>query len=256
MSDQVDTALEVDVYGGVLTCKLNRPDSMNSLRERDLRDLAALWAGLPDRDDVNVVILTGSGRAFCAGGDVEGMASGDLDVAAASMDGYGSACFKNLAAVPQPVIAAVNGDAVGAGMLLVAIADFAIAADSARLGDPHVRLGLVAPGAGLLVPSIGLRHTKELLLGGRLIDAAHAAEIGLVNRVVPTDSVMTEARSLAEEIASSPAEAVRWTKRCLNRLLDHSWDLTWETELAMEALASTTPSHKAVAAAFVAKTSR
>ena len=239
---------------GVLTCRLNRPETLNALTTRDLQDLAALWAAVGDDPSIRAVVITGTGRGFCAGGDVRAMGTGELDVSHVALQSYGSTAWKNLAAVPQPVVAAINGAAVGAGMFFPALADIVISAQEARFGDPHVKRGLVASGAGMLAPSIGLRHTKYLLLLGELIDADEAQRIGLVNRVVPTHEVEETAMTIARRLASYPLEALQWTKKCMNRLLEQSWDLAWETELALEALSATTASHKAAVADFVNST--
>jgi enoyl-CoA hydratase len=247
-------SLLVKVEGAVLTCTLNRPDSLNALTSQDLRDLAALWAALADAPEIRAVIITGSGRGFCAGGDVRGMDNGEMDVVQAALSSYGSAAWKALGAVPQPVIAAVNGPAVGAGLFFLGLADIVLAVPGARFGDPHVKVGLVASGAGILAPSIGLRHAKALMLTGDLIGADEAQRIGLVNTIVADEELHDRAVALAHQLASYPQEALQWTKKCMNRLLDQSWNVAWETELALEALAAGTAGHKEAAAAFAART--
>ena len=244
MSRPVCSTIKVDLAtDGILVCRLDRPASLNALTTQDLRDLAALWTSLADDDEVRAVVITGTGDTFCAGGDIKEMRDGNLDVRKVAVSGFGGRSWKALAAVPQPVVAAVNGAAVGAGIFFPALADFAIAAESARFGDPHVQRGLVASGAGILTPLIGLRHAKQLMLLGDLIDAHRALEIGLVNKVVSNDEVLPEALDLARRLASYPADALRWTKRCMNRLAAADWDVAWEAELAYEALAASSDDH-------------
>ena len=244
--------LDVEVGDdGVLICTLNRPDVLNAIPVQGLKDLAAFWAEVAEDRAVRAVVITGAGRAFCAGGDVRGMASGDFVVTDIAMSNYASAAWKNLAALPQPVIVAINGDAAGVGMFFAGLADFVVSVPTARFGDPHVKLGLVAVGAGLFAPSIGLRHTKALLLLGEMISADEAYRIGLVNRIVPAEELMDSALGLARKLASYPPEALRWTKQCMNRLLMESWDLAWDTEIALETLSASTARHHEAARAFV-----
>ncbi len=242
--------VEVDDFG-VMTCTLNRPESLNAVTTQDLKDLTALWASLVDDDEVRAVVITGAGRAFCAGGDVKGMSSGQLDVAALAMSSLGPAPWKGLMTVQQPVICAVNGPAVGVGIFFPALADLVLAAPAAKFGDPHVQRGLVATGAGALISSIGLKNTKQLLLVGDLIDADEALRIGLINQIVPADELVATATALGRRLASFPQEALRWTKKTINRSLDLAWNVSWDAELALEALSAYTDGHKAAVAAFL-----
>jgi enoyl-CoA hydratase/carnithine racemase len=236
---------------GVLTVTFNRPESRNALTIQDLKDLSTLWLSLVDDDEVKAVIITGSGRAFCSGGDVRGMDEGTVDTTKIPLTSYGPGAFRNLIYVPQPVIAAVNGAAVGAGIHFPAIADFTLAADTARFGDPHVKVGLLALGSGFIIPSIGLRNAKQLFMTGDLVSADEALRMGLVNKVVPPDELMNESRALAVRLAAFPPEALRWTKKCMNQLFDVSLSVAWDTELALAAISGTTDSHKEAVRAFV-----
>lgn len=236
--------------GAVLVCTLDRPDVLNALSLRSLTDLASLWAALAADPSVGAVVVTGAGRAFCAGGDVSGMATDEFDIEALSLSDVGTTVWKAQAAVPQPIVAAVNGDAAGAGLFLAALCDLVLAAPTARFGDPHVRLGLVASGSGILVASIGLHHTRELLLTGRMVPAARAQVMGLVASVHEPDDLLGAARERAGSLAALPAQALRWTKQSLNRHLDASWSRTWDAELALEALSARSPEHRDAVARF------
>ncbi|MGE3621533.1 MAG: enoyl-CoA hydratase/isomerase family protein, partial [Acidimicrobiia bacterium] len=238
------------VEGGVLVCTLDRPDRLNALTRTSLEELAALWRRIEDDEEVRAVLVTGAGRAFCAGGDVSGMTGPDLDIAGLALGRLTTDVWRALGALTRPVVAAVNGDAVGAGLFIPVLADFVVAAEHARFGDPHVRLGLVASGGGALVASLGVHHAKELLLSGDLVDAGRAREMGLVGAVCPAGEVMALALARARQLAALPHEAVRWTKRCLNRHVDEAWSLTWDAELALEAISATRSAHATAVEGF------
>jgi enoyl-CoA hydratase len=140
-------------------------------------------------------------------------------------------------------VAAVNGDAVGVGMMLLLFCDIVVAAESARFGDPHVKIGLSAPGTGLFAASLGIHRTKHLLLTGRLASAAEAADMGLVAEVCPASAVKSRATEIATELSRLPGEAVAWTKRSINQLLVDSWLRSWDADCAFEALSGGTDSH-------------
>ena len=238
-------SLQVDVDElGVLTCVLNRPEKLNAITAQDMKDLGRLWAEVADDESVKAIVITGSGQGFCAGGDVSGMLNGDFEVKDLALAPFASAAWERLAAVPQPVIAAINGTTTGVGLFFAGLADIVLSVETARFGDPHVKIGLVAVGGGIFAPSIGLRHTKYLLLTGELISADEAQRIGLVNRIVVPDALVPEAIRLAHQLASYPEEALRWTKKCLNRLLEQSWQVGWDAEVALEAASATTASHR------------
>lgn len=246
--ETVRTELDDD---GVLKCTLDRAEQRNALTMQSLRDLAGLWELIDADSRIKAVVLTGAGRAFCAGGDVSGMAGDSFDIAEISLGPLTSKVWRGLAEVSKPVVAAVNGDAVGAGLFLAALADFVVAADTARLGDPHVRVGLVASGGGILTATIGVHHAKELLLSGELVGAKRAYEMGLVGAVCAPPEVMPIARARAGKLALLPVEALRWTKRCLGRHVQSAWSLSWDAELAFEALSAGKPAHRAAVDAFM-----
>jgi enoyl-CoA hydratase/carnithine racemase len=235
---------------GLLTCTLNRPEALNAVTPQVLRELGALWDEVADDSSVRAVLITGAGRAFCVGGDVRSMHNGQLDVAEVALNPYGAATWRKLAALPQPVISAVNGVTVGAGLFFLGLSDIVLATPEAQFGDPHVKLGLVASGAGILAPSIGLRHAKALMLMAEMIDAEEAHRIGLINKIVAGDELLDRATSLARKLGAYPPAAFRWSKRCMNRILEQTWNIAWDAELAFEALSASTGGHKAAAEAF------
>ncbi len=204
-----------EVRGHIAVITLNRPEAMNSVN----RSLATgLGQGLDRAEqdpEVRAVVVTATGRAFCAGMDLKAFARGE-DV---SVEGHAEWGFAGMVRHPisKPVIAAVNGFAMGGGTEIVLAADLAVAAASASFGLPEVKRGLVAAAGGVLrLPrQIPIRLAMELALTGRAVTATEAAEIGLVNRVVADDALMDAALELAEQIAANAPLAVQATKRMI-----------------------------------------
>jgi enoyl-CoA hydratase/carnithine racemase len=232
---QFDFALD----DGVATVTFSRPDKLNALTFDVYADLRDLLGELPNRGDVRVLVLTGEGRGFCSGGDVEEII-GELQ----SMGAQGlleftrmsGAVVKAMRETPIPIVAAVNGVAAGAGAVLALAADLRIVASSTKFSFLFTKVGLAGAdmGAAYLLPRIvGFGRAAELLLLGGEVEAARAAAIGLATRVVPDDELVATTRALARELADGPALAYATTKLLLTRELD--LDLGGAVE--MEALA-------------------
>ena len=229
-----------DVADGVATVTLNRPASLNAFSTPMQRELAALIAHLADDNAVRAVVLTGAGRAFCAGGDI-----GEMEAAADPVPLAGrnklhrmlTTVLMPLVRLEKPVIAAINGAAVGAGMNLALAADITLVSDTATFSQAFVKVGLVPDTGGLylLTRLIGLNRAKELCFTGRMIGAREAFELGLVNRVVPGNKLMPEALALAKELASGASAAIGLTKSLLN--LAHTATLEEMAEFESYALA-------------------
>jgi enoyl-CoA hydratase/carnithine racemase len=224
---------------GVATVTFSRPDKLNALTFDVYADLRDLLGELPHRGDVRVLVLTGEGRGFCSGGDVEEII-GELQTMGAQQllefTRMSGAVVKAMRETPIPIVAAVNGVAAGAGAVLALAADFRVVAGSAKFSFLFTKVGLAGAdmGAAYLLPRIvGFGRASELLILGGEVGAAHAAEIGLATRVVPDDELEATARELARELASGPALAYATTKLLLTRELD--LDLGGAVE--MEALA-------------------
>jgi enoyl-CoA hydratase len=214
--------LKVEIDGPVRTVVLNRPEALNAINESLHNALGDVWGQLAADPGARVVILTGAGRAFSAGGDLDWITSflDDPEAGDESLRG-GARIVAELLAFPLPVIAAVNGPAVGLGCTLVALSDIVLISQTAHLADPHVSVGLVAgDGGAALWPLITpILRSKEYLYTGDRIPAATAVELGLATRVVPGDSLPAEARRCAERLAAQPTEALRGTKRVVNTVL-------------------------------------
>ncbi len=207
---------------GYLT--LNRPEKLNALSQTLMAEFREALEGIEANSDVRAVILTGAGRAFSAGFDIESEA-GEADGGPLSVDGRRSRLKANIDTflmvwnLSKPVIAAVNGYALGGACELVQICDVKIASERAMLGEPEIRLGFGAP--LLMTPySVNLAMAKELMLTGDMMDAYEAARIGMVNRVVPHDSLIAECERVATKIKNIPAIGIKATKLSINRALE------------------------------------
>ena len=248
--------------GGIVTLTLNRPDLRNPISEPDMVD--ALEAALLrlDRDDgVRVAILTGAGSAFSSGGNLKTMrVGGGLNdpLGARTRQNYQRGIqrlpliFERL---EVPVIAAVNGPAIGAGCDLACMCDLRVAGVSARFAESFVKVGLVPGdgGAWLLPRVVGFPKACEMALTGDMIDAAEALACGLVSKLVPDADLLSAARALAERIAVNPPHAVRMTKRLMNEGRNVGLATLLELSAAMQALAHATADHGEAVEAMLGK---
>lgn len=228
---------EQDPKSGVATITLNRPDRLNALTFEAYAELRDTFRALDTEPGVRTVVITGAGRAFCSGGDVE-----DIIGALFARDRVGLQEFTRLTCdlilsirrCRRPVVAALNGTVAGAGAVIAAACDVRIAADSAKIAFLFTRVGLSGAdmGAAWLLPRlVGSGRASELLLTGDFIDAQVAERIGLYNRVVPPDRVLSEATRFAERLARGPSPALGVTKHAL----DAEAALDLEAALAHEA---------------------
>ncbi|MFH1488568.1 MAG: enoyl-CoA hydratase-related protein [Pseudomonadota bacterium] len=249
--------IKVDREDRVAVFTINRPESLNSINQKLHTELEDIFGDVTRDDDVNVVVLTGAGsRAFCAGGDVKGMDSREFEPSKARVPIRNARrLIHNLLEVEQPMIAAVNGHAIGLGATLALFCDVIIASEKAKIGDPHVKVGLVAGDGGAVIWPLlcGLAKAKEYLMTGDLITAAEAERIGLVNHVVPQAEVMPKAMELAHRLANGPTRAIRWTKLSCNKRLRDEVNLVLDASLAVETLSMLSEDHKEAARAFVEK---
>ncbi|MGE0214642.1 enoyl-CoA hydratase/isomerase family protein [Mycolicibacterium sp.] len=211
--------LLVDGDGPVRTVILNRPDRFNAVNEDLHRALAQVWGGLRDDDTVRAVVITGAGKAFSAGGDMDYLTrvAADPEYRYRTM-AEARRIVTEMLAFPKPVIAAVNGPAVGLGCSLAVLADVVFISERAFMADPHVTLGVVAADGGVLAWPLmmSMLRAKEYLLTGDRISAAEAERLGLANHVVTQQDLLPKAYALAARLADQPAQALRDTKRALN----------------------------------------
>jgi enoyl-CoA hydratase len=248
--------LRLETDRGVTRLTLNRPDKLNAVSARMHEELAEVFRDIADDEKTELVILTGAGRAFSAGGDAEFLQQLHRNEAVIEqVTRHGRAIILSLLDLDVPVIAAVNGDAVGLGCTLALACDCVIAAKTARFGDPHVRMGLVAgDGGAIFWPAlIGPAKAKEYLLTGKLISASEAERLGLINRAVEPESLDDEVHALAAAILANPRGAVRGTKRAVNRALAAAAASTLEFTLSLEAQSMHSADFAEAVAAFVEK---
>lgn len=234
--------------GPIRIVTLNRPQQLNATNHALHAGLAELWPLLDADTDARVAVLTGAGRAFSAGGDfsyLDQLAS-DPTLRHATLT-HGRQIVTGMVGCRLPVIAAVNGPAVGLGCSLVALSDIVFMAESAHLADPHVMIGLVAADGGPVVWPLltSLQLAKEYALTGDRIPARRAAEIGLVNHVCPDDEVLERAMACAKRIARLPKGAVEDTKRVVNIQLQRAVLASLDFALAAEDRSFTTPELRA-----------
>ncbi len=229
--------LEIQCDGPIRVARLNRPDELNATNHALHQGLAGLFGQVDADPEARVLVLTGNGRAFSAGGDFDYLdeLSRDPDLRHQSLVD-GRRIVMGMTRCRVPVIAAVNGPAVGLGCSLVALSDIVYMARSAHLADPHVMVGLVAADGGPVTWPLltSLQLAKEYALTGDRIPAQRAAEIGLVNHVCADDEVLDEALACARKIAELPRQATEDTKRILNLHLERAVLATLDFALAAE----------------------
>lgn len=248
-----------EVEDGVATVTFDRPDKLNALTFDVYADLRDLVSEIEHRDDVNVLVLTGTGRGFCSGGDVDEIIGPLLE-----MDSRGlleftrmtGAVVEGLRRVPMPVIAAVNGVAAGAGAVIALAADLRVLAESASFHFLFTKVGLAGAdmGSAYLLPRVvGFGRATELLLLGDKIGAEECVGIGLASKVVPDDDLASESKRLARRLADGPTLAYGATKTLLSREQDMDLSSAIELEAFTQALLMTTEDHAEFYKAFTGK---
>ena len=244
--------VKVTARGPLRLVTLNRPDDLNGANRAMHQGLAQLWDHIDADADARVVILTGSGQAFSAGGDFGYMQENldDEEMRAQTM-AEGRAIIEGMVRCRLPVIAAVNGPAVGLGCSLAVLSDIVLMAEGSFLADPHLRMGLVPGDGGMAWPMLtSLSRAKEHLFLGSRIPAAEAVTMGLASRVVAPDMLIYEAVELASRLLQVPAAALQATKRALNVYWEQQLDHAFAAGLSGELDSMNSEEHRlAVAAA-------
>jgi len=247
------------VADGVATVTLDRPDKLNALTFSVYEDLRDLFVSLRSRSDVRVVVLRGSGRAFCSGGDVDEIIGATLSMPPAELLAFTRMTGEVIRAMrecPVPIIAAVHGMAAGAGAVLALAADFRVCTPAARFAFLFTKVGLSGAdmGAAYLLPRlVGMGHATRLLMLGDTVDADEASRIGLVSLLVAPDELDSAVASLASRLATGPSQAYAQTKALLTREQDMSLSAAVELEAQTQALLMKAEDYAEFHAAFTQK---
>ncbi|MCI0846567.1 MAG: enoyl-CoA hydratase/isomerase family protein, partial [Chloroflexi bacterium] len=229
--------LLVENKDGVALVTMNRPEVLNATNFRLHNELSRIWLDLGADPEVRAIVITGAGTAFSAGGDFEMIEQsiGNAEAVASTMQEAGD-IVHNMINLDKPVISAINGVAVGAGLAVALLADISIASEDARITDGHIRLGVAAGDhATVIWPLLcGMAKAKYYLLTCDFLDGREAERIGLVSKAVPADQLMSTAMDVANKLAAGPQQAIRGTKRALNQWLRQAAINSFDYSLALE----------------------
>jgi enoyl-CoA hydratase len=245
--------IKAERAGRVLTLTINRPEVLNAVNAALHEELSRIFYDVASDPQTDVIVLTGAGRAFCAGGDIDWMQEGiDRPEGFEDTAAEGKKIVFGLLDCEKPIICRLNGDAVGLGATIALFCDVIIAADTARIGDPHVRVGLVAGDGGAVIwpQLIGFARAKEFLMTGDLIAAPEAARIGLINHAVPAAALDARVGALAGKLANGATKAIRWSKVSVNIALRQLAHSIMDASLGYEIVSNRTADHKEAVAAF------
>lgn len=223
---------------GVVLITINRPEVLNAANDRLHWELGQVWLTFDADPEARVAVVTGAGRAFSAGGDLEMVENNTRDPKRlARVLREASNIVYNMINVDKPIVSAINGVAVGAGLAVALLADISIIAENARLTDGHVRLGVVAGDhAAIIWPLLcGMAKAKYYLLLAEFVDGREAERIGLVSLCVPPDQLLPKAFEVAERLATGAQQAIRWSKRSLNNWLRQAGPI-FDQSIALEML--------------------
>jgi enoyl-CoA hydratase len=231
----------------LLTITLNRPDALNGVNEQMHKDLAGVFAFVAEDAESDVIVLTGAGRAFSAGGDFAYLAETakhperfDYDVRRSKQIVYA------ILDLEKPLICKLNGHAVGLGATLALLCDVIFAADSAKIGDPHVNVGLVAGDGGAFVwpQRIGFARAKEYLMTGDLVPAPKAEQLGLINHSLPAADLDAAVDAFCQRLLRGSTNAIRWTKVAINLELKRIAHAVMDAGIAYEAVTVRSADHR------------
>jgi enoyl-CoA hydratase len=241
-------------HGHIATLAFNRPDVLNALNSDVIKEISSVLDDVRENEDTYVLVITGYGKAFIAGADIAEMSS-MTTIEARMFAELGLNTFRKLELMEKPVIAAVNGFALGGGCELAMSCDIRIASEKAKFGQPEAGLGITPGFAGTqrLSRLVGIAKAKELIFTGNIINAADAEKIGLVNKVVPHDELMHEAITMAEKIACNAQKAVAYSKSAINRGAETDIETGMAIEKDLFGLCFSTEDQKEGMAAFLGK---
>jgi 2-(1,2-epoxy-1,2-dihydrophenyl)acetyl-CoA isomerase len=247
--------VDIDGEAGIATLTLNRPDALNALTVPMKRELVLAFRRVEREPTVRALILTGAGRAFCAGQDLRERLQPDAAPLGVEVRERYNPIIRAMRALPKPIVGAINGVAAGAGASLAMACDVRVASEMASFALAFGRVGLVPDSGGtwFLPRLVGAGPAAEIALLGDSVSAADALRLGLVGRVVPADQLATEARSIAERLAAGAPKAIALTKLALNAAWDHDLDAAHDYEAHRQDIAGRTKDHAEGLAAFTEK---
>jgi len=239
---------------GVAVITMNRPEILNAINWDMHHELERVFVELDDDKATRAIVLTGAGRGFCSGGDQKTLDKSPIP----SPTRGGRHLIRNMLEVEVPIVAAVNGVAVGLGATLALFCDVIFASPTARFADTHVTAGVVAgDGGAVMWPLLmGPARAKHYLMTGEFISAEKAASIGMINEVISDRDVKEAAIEYAEMLASGPREAIIWTKYSVNKIIKQYSHLLLDTSTALETITFASPERRDAVAAFAEKRKR
>jgi enoyl-CoA hydratase len=243
---------------GVLSVLLNRPDARNALDTVMHHELTQLFARLHMDSEVKVVFFSSNGNDFTIGADFNVMESNNDG---GYPDGHpglmveSALIIHNMIAVRQPIVAAIKGYALGIGATLALFSDIVFMDDNGKIGDPHVKAGMVAGDGGAVIWPllVGVHRAKEFLLTGNLMKAVDAERLGLINYALPVEEMMSKAMEMARSLAAGPSVAIQFNKRLVNKHVEAALGQVMDLSLALEALSIETSDHREAVSAFLGK---
>ncbi len=246
--------VQLEQRGAVALVTLNRPDSLNAFNADLRRELGQVVQQVNEDESVRVAILTGAGRAFCAGADLMETQADDFDVRAQLNDEY-KPILVAITEAPQPWISAVNGAAAGIGSAFAMVCDLTVMADNAYLYQAFTAIGLVPDGGATwhLARSVGRKRAYELIVTGEKLGAARCLDYGLCNRVVPADELLDAAHTLATELAGKAPLSLRYAKEALNHAMEEGMAATVSREAELQHLCVVSSDSTEGVMAFVEK---
>jgi len=249
----------IEIEDRLAVVTLNRPEARNAIDHRFHVELVRLFVDLAEDTDVNAILLTAAGDTFSVGGDVKGMKdrpAGDVVEEGAVLDpAPARRIVNNLLDCDKPIVCAINGHAIGLGATIALLCDITVAAENAKIADPHVKIGLVAGdgGAAIWPLLLGPSRGKEYLMRGAALTGREAERLGLVNYSAPAGEVYARAHEIARELADGATWAIRWTKLSVNKWLKEQVNLILDASMALEIATFHTEDHKEAVAAFIEK---
>jgi enoyl-CoA hydratase len=241
------TTMRFERRGRVLHAEFNRPDALNAIDHVTHKDLARLFSEVAADEQTNVLVLSGAGKAFSAGGDLDYIQQ-LIDSPKAFFDDIGDIkkIVFSILDCPKPIIAKLHGHAIGLGATIALFCDIVMAAPGIKIADPHVKLGFTAGDGGAVIwpHLIGHARAKEFLMTGRPISSEDAERMGLINRVVAREELDKAVNELADELSNGPSRAIQWTKMSINIGLRQHAHAVMDASAAYEALSNVTGDHR------------